>query len=529
MLPAAARQDANAVMQSAERARALEAAIDAACGAGAASAPDVTPAALRAVRASARVCQRAELQQAVEGLLARLADDRSSQARYLALVVLDDLVMRSGAARAQVVDELDWVLQYCVGAPMPGGEPLPPPATSAQTLRRRVLSAMVRWETRFGAHFRRLPMALRYLRATPELEVPAGVGAQVGASGGAGAPAADATVAARARATAAEALAALRTHCAVMARTLALLDERAQPPPSPQPGAADSDTDDDEGWEEFVDDGGVGVGQEAPQRSASLDPALLEEVASLAREAHRTLLPAASAAATALSNAGDVEARGSNGVGDAVAAAAAAEGAGALRELRELVAARGELDALVARCVEVGAVAAEADNAGDSNGVSVAGSGASGRRGAALSGAGGWAEYLASTGGRRARRGGIGRGAERSPPNAPRAGGAAAANISHNDLALRAAAVTAAAGGDAQAAEARIQYESDRAAATAGDATQAAALQRQEIAAARAARRKRQKTSRERLRDRLMSRGAVRKSGLEAARDANMRSRNAQR
>ena len=105
--------------------------------------------------------------------------------------------------------------------------------------------------------------------------------------------------------------------------------------------------------------------------------------------------------------------------------------------------------------------------------------------------------------------------------------GEAAANVSHNDLALRAAGAVAAAGGDMAAAEARFQYEQDRAEATAGDAQRARDLQREEAANAR--RRKRRKTTRERLRERLLSRDSVRATVNEAMADAARRGRDLQR
>ena len=555
----AGHTDANVALLSAQRQRALEEAIYAAVGD--ACAPDVTPARLGAIRSAARVCSQAEIRAAPDMLFAQLADENSAQARYLALVVLDDLVMRSVAVRAMVAAELPTVLQQCAGVAHGRCCPLPPPRQSARTLRERALVAMVRWSARFGRSDRRFAMAVRYLRGTPGVEMPDEE--QPGTNADAARDVAARRAAAAAVDAAHEVTAALEEHSVTIERCLGLLEA---------PAAVDAKESDESDWEEYL--GGTAADgqddeeeieaeaetravraayaqlsseaqqlQQRPQsRGGAADPMLLAELEELCRVATASLRPRASTAVTRLgtvaTESSAVRAAGSgSGSNGGDGGSGSGGGGGSGGALRALVRARARLDSLLHRCADAGVEVGDGyDGAGDGAGPSGAHmsslsppNAATGGRGGNPLGEGGWAEYVSAAGHRRRRGPGIGTGPERTPGGSGgrRLPGEAAANVSHNDLALRAAGAVAAAGGDMAAAEARFQYEQDRAEATAGDAQRARDLQREEAANAR--RRKRRKTTRERLRERLLSRGSVRATVNEAMADAARRGRDLQR
>ncbi|QDZ20912.1 UV-stimulated scaffold protein [Chloropicon primus] len=97
---------------------------------------------------------------AYDVLMERMSAD-SSATRLLALEVAHELFVRSKVFRDHMVESLNEILDLAVGIKAKAA--LPPPRGSAERLRQRTREVLAEWTTRFGAFYRPLGHAQRYV------------------------------------------------------------------------------------------------------------------------------------------------------------------------------------------------------------------------------------------------------------------------------------------------------------------------------------------------------------------------------
>ncbi|CAM0945813.1 unnamed protein product [Alopecurus aequalis] len=90
--------------------------------------------------------------------------------RLLAFSIVDELFMRSKLFRSLLADALDGFVPLAVG--FRSDEQLPPPAASANTLRKAAIQALERWHHLFGVHYRQLRLAVEYLKESARIQFP---------------------------------------------------------------------------------------------------------------------------------------------------------------------------------------------------------------------------------------------------------------------------------------------------------------------------------------------------------------------
>ncbi|XP_031496127.1 UV-stimulated scaffold protein A homolog [Nymphaea colorata] len=106
---------------------------------------------------------------AAEALL-EIMKKNHSQVRYLALLIVDELFMRSKLFRSCVVVDFNQFLSLSVG--FRRSCPLPPPLNVASTLRAKSLEFLEKWNNSFGLHYRQLRLGLDYLKNTLHFHFP---------------------------------------------------------------------------------------------------------------------------------------------------------------------------------------------------------------------------------------------------------------------------------------------------------------------------------------------------------------------
>lgn len=92
------------------------------------------------------------------------------QVRYLTLLVIDELFMRSKLFRSIVVEKLDQLLTLSVG--FRRSMVLPEPAAVASTLRSKAIEFLEKWNDSFGIYHRKLRLGYDYLKNTLRLQFP---------------------------------------------------------------------------------------------------------------------------------------------------------------------------------------------------------------------------------------------------------------------------------------------------------------------------------------------------------------------
>ena len=78
--------------------------------------------------------------------------------------------MRSKLFRSLLADALDGFVPLAVG--FRSDDQLPPPAASANTLRKAAIQALERWHHLFGLHYRQLRLAVEYLKESARIQIP---------------------------------------------------------------------------------------------------------------------------------------------------------------------------------------------------------------------------------------------------------------------------------------------------------------------------------------------------------------------
>lgn len=92
------------------------------------------------------------------------------QVRYLTLLIIDELFMRSKLFRTLVVENLDQLLSLSVG--FRRNLPLPAPPAVASLLRSKAIEFLEKWNLSFGVYYRQLRLGYDYLKNTLRLQFP---------------------------------------------------------------------------------------------------------------------------------------------------------------------------------------------------------------------------------------------------------------------------------------------------------------------------------------------------------------------
>ncbi|KZV57681.1 UV-stimulated scaffold protein A [Dorcoceras hygrometricum] len=132
------------------------------------TAADVDPRLLKAIKSSVRSSD-SELRCAAQTLLSLMKRDHS-QVRYLALLIIDELFMRSKLFRTLMVENLDQLLSLSIG--FRRNLPLPAPTSIASVLRSKAIEFLEKWNVTFGIHYRQLRLGYEYLKNTLRFQFP---------------------------------------------------------------------------------------------------------------------------------------------------------------------------------------------------------------------------------------------------------------------------------------------------------------------------------------------------------------------
>ncbi|KAM3757575.1 hypothetical protein ACB098_02G199200 [Castanea mollissima] len=132
------------------------------------TAAEVDPRLLKAIKSIVRYSD-IELRLAANTLL-DLMKRNHSQVRYLTLLIIDQLFMRSKLFRSILVDNLDQLLSLSVG--FRRTLPLPAPPAVASILRSKAIEFLEKWNFSFGIHYRQLRLGFDYLKNTLKLQFP---------------------------------------------------------------------------------------------------------------------------------------------------------------------------------------------------------------------------------------------------------------------------------------------------------------------------------------------------------------------
>ena len=92
------------------------------------------------------------------------------QVRYLTLLIIDELFMRSKLFRTLLIENLDQLLALSVG--FRRNLPLPAPPAIASTLRSKAIEFLEKWNVSFGIHYRQLSLGFDYLKNTLRFQFP---------------------------------------------------------------------------------------------------------------------------------------------------------------------------------------------------------------------------------------------------------------------------------------------------------------------------------------------------------------------
>ncbi|GMY24231.1 UV-stimulated scaffold protein A homolog [Fagus crenata] len=132
------------------------------------TAAEVDPRLLKAIKSVVRYSD-SELQVAAHTLLEVMKRDHS-QVRFLSLLIIDELLMRSKLFRSIIVDNLDQLLSLSVG--FRRNMPLPAPPAVASVLRSKAIEFLEKWNASFGIHYRQLRLGFEYLKNTLKFQFP---------------------------------------------------------------------------------------------------------------------------------------------------------------------------------------------------------------------------------------------------------------------------------------------------------------------------------------------------------------------
>ncbi|KAL6982111.1 hypothetical protein U1Q18_023727 [Sarracenia purpurea var. burkii] len=132
------------------------------------TAPEVDPRLLKAIKSVVRHSD-SELRLAAQTLMNLMKRDHS-QVRYLALLIIDELFMRSKLFRTLLVENLDQLLTLSVG--FRRNLPLPAPPAVASVLRSKAIEFLEKWNASYGLYYRHLRLGFDYLKNTLHFQFP---------------------------------------------------------------------------------------------------------------------------------------------------------------------------------------------------------------------------------------------------------------------------------------------------------------------------------------------------------------------
>lgn len=130
--------------------------------------PEVDPRLLKAIKMVVRYSDL-ELRLAAKTLMS-LMKRPHSQIRYLAILIIDELFMRSKLFRTLITENLDQLLTLSVG--FRRNQPLPAPPSVASVLRSKAIEFLEKWNASFGIHYRQLRIGYDYLKNTLRFQFP---------------------------------------------------------------------------------------------------------------------------------------------------------------------------------------------------------------------------------------------------------------------------------------------------------------------------------------------------------------------
>ncbi|THU69879.1 hypothetical protein C4D60_Mb08t19080 [Musa balbisiana] len=132
------------------------------------TAPEVNPRLLKAIKATVRYSDD-EVHAAVQSLMVQMKKPHS-QVRYLAVLIIDELFMRSKLFRSLLVINFDQFLSLSVG--FRRNMPLPPPSSIASNLRKMSIELLEKWHSSYGIYYRQLRLGFDYLKNTLRFQFP---------------------------------------------------------------------------------------------------------------------------------------------------------------------------------------------------------------------------------------------------------------------------------------------------------------------------------------------------------------------
>ncbi|XP_057498229.1 UV-stimulated scaffold protein A homolog [Actinidia eriantha] len=132
------------------------------------TAAEVDPRLLKAIKSVVRHSD-SELRLAAQTLMTLMKRDHS-QVRYLALLIIDELFMRSKLFRTLVVENLDQLLTLSVG--FRRNLPLPAPPSVASVLRSKAVELLEKWNVSYGLYYRQLRLGFDHLKNTLRFQFP---------------------------------------------------------------------------------------------------------------------------------------------------------------------------------------------------------------------------------------------------------------------------------------------------------------------------------------------------------------------
>ncbi|XP_043718198.1 UV-stimulated scaffold protein A homolog [Telopea speciosissima] len=132
------------------------------------TAPDVDLRILKSIKLVVRSSD-SELRLAVETLMEKMKKNHS-QVRYLALLIIDELFMRSKLFRSLFVVNFDQFLSLSVG--FGRNYQLPEPNGIAVKLRSKAMEFLEKWNDSFSIHYRQVRLGFDYLKNTLRFQFP---------------------------------------------------------------------------------------------------------------------------------------------------------------------------------------------------------------------------------------------------------------------------------------------------------------------------------------------------------------------
>lgn len=132
------------------------------------TAPEVDPRLLKAIKSAVRHSD-SELRTAARTLMS-LMKRNHSQVRYMSLLIIDELFMRSKLFRTLIVENLDQLLSFSMG--FRKNMPLPAPQAVASRLHSKAIEFLEKWNASFGVHYRQLRLGFDYCKNNLRLQFP---------------------------------------------------------------------------------------------------------------------------------------------------------------------------------------------------------------------------------------------------------------------------------------------------------------------------------------------------------------------